>query len=148
MSIYFPHVRDIFEDMIIFIFFVVGGFPVFFFFGGGWSVLVVYLANAKEPQSHYPLRYPSTFSPFPPPPLLLFGEFYPSFCHQLAHLACPNLPGPALKQIEDALRSINEQLRDAKDDRRMTKHQEKMAECLEVQTMLIHVIHSHGGGVL
>eukprot|EP00904_Undaria_pinnatifida_P004394 jgi/Undpi1/13956/HiC_scaffold_9.g03607.m1 len=34
-------------------------------------------------------------------------------------------------EIEDALRSINEQLREAKDDRRMTKHQEKMAECLE-----------------
>eukprot|EP00903_Cladosiphon_okamuranus_P011947 g11221.t1 len=41
--------------------------------------------------------------------------------------------GDALRatEIEDALRSINEQLRDAKDGRRMTKHQEKMAECLE-----------------
>lgn len=40
-------------------------------------------------------------------------------------------------QIEDALRSINEQLRDAKDDRRMTKHQEKMAECLEVGCVVL-----------
>lgn len=35
-------------------------------------------------------------------------------------------------QIEESLKSINEQLRDAKDDRRMTKHQEKMAEALQV----------------
>ena len=37
-------------------------------------------------------------------------------------------------QVEEKLAEINEQLRDARDDRQLTKHQERMAECLEVSS--------------